>query len=94
MGEPSSRPHGDRSWGEVITINRAASEMLGYSLGAFEGKGWGDLFFDDEKNTGFNQIIIDIVQERRVNLKRSVSYIRSDGENPAALHHRFFLERR
>ena len=66
--------------GEVITINRAASEMLGYPLDAFEGKRWGDLFFDDEKNTSFNQIIIDIVQERRVNLKRSVSYVTPAGK--------------
>ena len=41
--------------GEVVTTNRAASEILGYSLDAFEGKGWGDLFFDDEENTNFNQ---------------------------------------
>lgn len=66
--------------GEVININRAASEILGYPLDAFEGKGWGDLFFDDEKNIDFNQIIIDIIQERKVNLKRGVSYVRSDGK--------------
>ena len=66
--------------GEVININRAASEILGYPLDAFEGKGWGDLFFDDEKNIDFNQIIIDIIQERKVNLQRSVSYVRSDGK--------------
>jgi len=66
--------------GEVININRAASEILGYSLDVFEGKGWGDLFFDDEKNIDFNQIIIDIIQERKVNLKRDVSYVRSDGK--------------
>jgi len=66
--------------GEVITINRTTSEILGYPLEAFEGKGWGDLFFDDEKNTGFNQIIIDIIQERRVNLKRSASYVTSAGK--------------
>ena len=66
--------------GEVININRAASEILGYPLDAFEGKGWGDLFFDDEKNIDFNQIIIDIIRERKVNLKRGVSYVRSDGK--------------
>ncbi len=66
--------------GEVININRAATEILGYSLDVFEGKGWGDLFFDDEKNIDFNQIIIDIVRERKVNLQRSVSYVRSDGK--------------
>lgn len=66
--------------GEVINTNRAASEILGYSLDVFEGKGWGDLFFDGEKNIDFNQIIIDIIQERKVNLQRSVSYVRSDGK--------------
>jgi len=66
--------------GEVININRAASEILGLPLDAFEGKGWGDLFFDGEKNIDFNQIIIDIIQERKVNLKRGVSYVRSDGK--------------
>ena len=66
--------------GEVININRAASEILGYPLDAFEGKGWGDLFFDGEKNIDFNQIIIDIIQEKKVNLMRDVSYVRSDGK--------------
>ena len=65
---------------EIININRAASEILGYPLYVFEGKGWGDLFFDDEKNIDFNQIIIDIIRERKVNLQRSVSYVRSDGK--------------
>ena len=51
--------------GEVININRAASEILGYPLDAFEGKGWGDLFFDGEKNIDFNQIIIDIIRRGR-----------------------------
>jgi len=67
--------------GEIVTINRAASKILGHSLDVFEGKGWGDLFFDDPKNSDFNQIIIDIIWERKVNFKRNVCYTRSDGES-------------
>ena len=66
--------------GEVVTTNQAASEILGHSPQAFEGKGWGDLFFADEKNTEFNQVIVDIIQERKVNLKRSVCYIKPNGK--------------
>jgi len=65
--------------GEVITINQAASETLGYPHAAFQGKGWGDLFFGDEQNTEFNQVIVDIIQEKKVNLKRSTPYVRADG---------------
>lgn len=66
--------------GEVITVNHAASDILGYPLESFEGKGWGDLFFEDDRNTHFNQVIIDIIQERKVNLKRHAAYVRSDGK--------------
>lgn len=66
--------------GEIITINRAASEILGHSLEAFEGKGWGEIFFDEQKNRDFNQIIIDIIWEKRVNLRREVCYSRWDGK--------------
>jgi PAS domain S-box-containing protein len=66
--------------GEIITINRAASEILGYSIGVFEGKGWADLFFEGPKNRDFNQIIIDIIWDKKVNLRRQVPYIRSDGK--------------
>jgi len=66
--------------GEIITINRAASEILGHSLDAFEGKGWGEIFFGEEENSEFNQVIVDIIWEKKVNLKRGVCYSRPDGK--------------
>jgi len=66
--------------GEIITINRSASEILGHSLDAFEGKGWGELFIEGQKNRDFNQVIVDIIWDRKVNLRRQVPYIRSDGK--------------
>jgi len=64
--------------GEIVTVNGAASEILGHSLDAFEGKGWGELFFEDPRNREFNQMIVDIIWDKNVNLTREVRYIRSD----------------
>ncbi|MFO7986236.1 MAG: ATP-binding protein [Desulfatiglandaceae bacterium] len=66
--------------GEIITTNQAASKILGYSLDAFDGKRWVELFLDQENNDEFNQIIIDIIWEKKVNLNRDVSYTRPDGK--------------
>ncbi len=59
--------------GEIVTTNRAASEIL-------KGKGWGELFFDNDHNIDFNQVILDVIQEKRVNLHRSVNYSGPTGE--------------
>jgi len=66
--------------GEIVTTNRAASEILGYSSEMLKGKGWGELFFDNDQNIDFNQVILDVIQEKRVNLHRSVNYSRPTGE--------------
>jgi len=65
--------------GEIITSNEAASQILGYSCRMFEGKGWGDLFLEDSRNHAFNQVILDVIQEKKVNLHRKVSYAQPGG---------------
>ena len=66
--------------GEIVTSNDAASEILGYSCRMFEGKGWGDLFLEDSRNEAFNQVILDVIQEKKVNLHRRVSYVQPKGD--------------
>jgi len=66
--------------GEIVVTNRAASKILGYSQAEFRGRGWGDLFFDNDKNTDFNQVFLDVIQEKRVDLRRRVKYARKTGE--------------
>jgi len=66
--------------GEIVTTNCAASTILGYPVETLEGKGWGELFFFTDQNRDFNQVIIDVIWGRRVNLHREVSYIKLDGE--------------
>ena len=46
----------------------------------FEGKGWGDLFLEDLRNLAFNQVIVDVIREKKVNLHRRVSYVQPGGE--------------
>ncbi len=65
--------------GEIVTSNDAASEILGYACRLFEGKGWGDLFLEDARNGPFNQVILDLIQNKAVNLHRRVPYFQPDG---------------
>lgn len=68
------------SKGEIITTNRSASEILGYTTDMLEGKGWGEIFFDTDNNVEFNQVIVDVIQEKKINLHRDTSYVRPTGE--------------
>ena len=43
------------------------------------GKGWGDLFISDMDNLEFNQVFLDVIQERRMNLCRNVNYVTPEG---------------
>ena len=63
------------SEGEIVTANRAASQILGYTRETLNGKGWGDLFISDMDNLDFNQVFLDVIQERQVNLCRNVNYV-------------------
>ena len=66
--------------GEIVTSNDAASRILGYACRMFEGKGWGDLFLEDARNQAFNQVILDVIQEKKVNLHRRVPYVQPGGK--------------
>ncbi len=67
------------SEGEIVTANRAASRILGYASEMLNGKGWGDLFISDMDNLEFNQVFLDVIQERQVNLCRNVDYVTPEG---------------
>ncbi len=66
--------------GEIVTSNNAASGILGYACRMFEGKGWGDLFLEDSRNQAFNQVILDVIAEKKVNLHRRVPYVQPGGK--------------
>ena len=60
--------------GAFATVNPAAATILGYTREQLLGRGWGDLFFDNEANTRFNQVVLDVIQKELVGLCRVVPY--------------------
>ena len=66
--------------GEIVTSNDAASGILGYACRMFESKGWGELFLEDSRNQAFNQVILDVINEKKVNLHRRVPYVQPSGK--------------
>ncbi|MFH1134749.1 MAG: ATP-binding protein [Pseudomonadota bacterium] len=66
--------------GEIIKVNEMACRLLGYPVSCLEEKGWGELFFEDQKNDDFNQIIVDVIMKREVNLRSLVVYHSPGGD--------------
>lgn len=67
------------SQGGIVVSNLSASTILGYSQDAVVGKGWAELFLGQEENRLFNQVLLDVIWEERLNLHRIVPYTRPDG---------------
>lgn len=67
--------------GAFITVNPAAAAILGYARSQLLGRGWGELFFDNEANDTFNQVFMDVIQKELVGLCREVPYVAPDGEH-------------
>lgn len=65
--------------GAFTTVNPAAAAILGYTREQLLGRGWGDLFFDDEANARFNQVVLDVIQHELVGLCRVVPYASPHG---------------
>lgn len=65
--------------GAFTTVNPAAATILGYSRQQLLGRGWGELFFENETNVRFNQLVMDVIQNELVGLCRVVPYAAPDG---------------
>ncbi len=65
--------------GEVLCANKISKDMLGYTLEDFKENGIGKLFFLDEDNYDFNQVIIDAVWKKSINEYSEVDYRHPDG---------------
>jgi len=66
--------------GDIVFSNLAAHRLLGHPEGTFDGGGWGELFFDMDKNVDFNQVIIDVIRGRELKFNRTVPYETPAGE--------------
>jgi PAS domain S-box-containing protein len=65
--------------GDIVLVNQALCEILGFAENAMLGKGWAELFFDDPQNLDFNQIAVEAIQTRLPLRNRQVSYRTPDG---------------
>lgn len=63
-----------------MVSNRCSWAILGYPHDAMVGKGWADLFFDREENRLFNQVIVDVIWEEKLNLHRLAPYTQPSGD--------------
>ncbi len=67
--------------GGIVVSNQELVRILGLNREQIMGRGWGELFFEDDFNRDFNQVILDVIQLELVNLKRNVPYRRAaDGQ--------------
>lgn len=69
------------STGAIATVNPAAEDILGYVRSELLGKGWGQIFFQNEDNYLFNQVFVDVVQKEIVGLRREAPYSAPNGRN-------------
>ncbi len=65
--------------GEIVATNEAAASSLGYEQEVLRSKGWAELFFERVENDAFNQVMIDVIMKRRINLHQKVPYVKPNG---------------
>ena len=65
--------------GEMFMINPAAEEILEYSREQLQGKGWGEVFFLQGGNEEFNQVILDVIYEKKIKYSKIVPYCTPSG---------------
>ncbi len=71
--------------GQVFQVNSTLASILGFSRDVLLEQGWSVLFIDLSDNSGFNDVILEVIQNGRIRESRKVWYARPDGE-------RFFLK--
>ncbi|NDV19273.1 PAS domain S-box protein [Pseudodesulfovibrio sp. JC047] len=68
-------PHGD-----IVMSNDALSAILDIPPERLKAASWAELFIEDiDKNTDFNQVILDIIEKKIVGMRHIVSYENSHG---------------
>ena len=65
--------------GDIVSTNSAATEILGVTPEDMRAKGWMKLFYQEKENTRFNDILIDVFTNCRVDYHIDVPYRRADG---------------
>lgn len=67
--------------GEFVTANPAAAAILGLSREDLLGRGLGELFFADPANHPFGQVLVEVIGQELVGVRREVPYRTPDGRS-------------
>ncbi|MCB2189423.1 MAG: PAS domain-containing protein [Deltaproteobacteria bacterium] len=67
--------------GEITLVNPALSRVLGLPPEAIQGRSWAELFLLEPRNQDFNQLLVDVVQNRASHYNRQVSYLDPQGRH-------------
>lgn len=66
--------------GQMFIVNQAAERILEYPKDQLQGKGWGEVFFLQGGNEEFNQVILDVIYDRKVKYSKIVPYQTPSGK--------------
>ncbi len=65
--------------GKIITFNAAAARILGISVESALGKYYPEVFFGQEGNDEFNDVLIHVIYTRQTHLYQEVQFVSEDG---------------
>lgn len=66
--------------GVITSLNPAASEILGLDTDQVLGRTYAEIFFLQEANDGFNQLLLDLIASGETQPYAEVPFMRDDGE--------------
>jgi len=78
--------------GEIVLVNPALCDTLGYEPEHFSGGGWAELFYHSDENDEFNQILVEVVQEHVCNFNRQVKFVTPAGVRKTLVVHASVIE--
>ena len=65
--------------GKIITFNASASRLLGVSADAALGKYYPEVFFGQEGNDEFNDVLINVIYTRQTHMYQEVQFVPEEG---------------
>ena len=67
--------------GKIITFNTAAAKILAIPASKALGKYYPEIFFAQEDNDEFNDVLINVIDTRETFMYREVRFVRENGES-------------
>ncbi|MBF0549045.1 MAG: PAS domain S-box protein [Deltaproteobacteria bacterium] len=66
--------------GTIPVVNEAALNILGHRREEYANAGWGEIFLSSGDNLEFNQVLIDVIYDRKLNYYKETLYVTPQGQ--------------